>query len=160
MSSGSDHEGARTGGTLFWVAASVGWSVMAYGVYGVIRDAAATRPSSFAAWFVGSALVHDLLIAPAVLAAGAAIVRWVPARDRSMIQATLLISGAAALFAIPFVLRLGGAPGNPSALPRDYGAGLALILVVVWGAAFVGLLVRRTLPRPRSGGKKRFAGRA
>jgi len=48
---------------------------MAFGVWGVFKQASATQPLAFGAYVVGAAVVHDAIIAPLVCLAG-----WLVAR--------------------------------------------------------------------------------
>ena len=59
------------GGRWFWLGLAVGWTVMAYALWGVFADHDATNPPGLARWVLGGALAHDVLIAPAVLLVGA-----------------------------------------------------------------------------------------
>lgn len=118
-------------GRIFWLGLAAGWAVMLFGLAGLLDDAARTHPVNFGFWFLGSALVHDALIAPAVFAVAFTIVRVVPARVRPFLRAGLILSGAVLVVAFP-VIAGPGKPGNPSALPRDYPAGLAAILGIIW----------------------------
>lgn len=118
-------------GKAFWIGAVAGWAVIAFGVFGLLRDAARTRPENFALWFLGSALAHDALIAPLVFLVALGLVKVVPARIRPVIQAGLIVAGSVTVVSLPFVLGRGGATGNPSALPRNYTAGLLIILGVI-----------------------------
>ncbi|MGQ0678629.1 MAG: hypothetical protein ACT4OM_03045 [Actinomycetota bacterium] len=116
---------------LFWPALVVGWGMIGFGLYGTIQEATRTHPGNFALWFVGSALAHDMLLAPAVFALAVLVRKWVPARVRPTIQTGLIVAGSVAVVALPFVLGRGGPAGNPSALPRNYPLGLGLILAAV-----------------------------
>ncbi len=112
---------------------------MLFGLAGLLDDAARTHPVNFGVWFLGSALVHDALIAPAVFALGFAIVRVVPVRVRPFLRTGLILSAAALVVAFP-TIAAPGVPGNPSALPRNYPAGLAVLLGLIWlgtGVMFV-----------------------
>lgn len=138
-------------GRTFWVTLVVGWGVMAYALRGVFVDDHFTHPDDLAKWLVGSALVHDLVVAPAVLVVGWVVHRWVPAQVRGPVQLGLFASGVMALFAYPFVRGYGDVPSNPSALPRDYTEGLLLVLATIWAAVAVAIAAagaRRWL-RPR-----------
>lgn len=128
-------------GKAFWICLAAGWAVIGYGIFGTLRDAARTRPENFALWFVGSAVVHDALIAPVVFLVALGLVRLVSPRIRPVIQAGLIVAGSVTVVSLPFVLGRGGAPGNPSALPRNYTAGLLIILGVI--AAVTALAARR-----------------
>jgi hypothetical protein len=118
-------------GKIFWLGLVAGWAVMLFGLAGLLDDASRTHPVNFGVWFLGSALVHDVLIAPAVFALGFAIVRVVPAGVRPFLRTGLILSAAVLVVAFPMIAGP-GKPGNPSALPRNYPAGLAVILGLIW----------------------------
>jgi hypothetical protein len=134
-------------GRLFWALAVVGWAVIAIGVAGLLRNGARTQPPALARWLVGSAVVHDALIAPVVFGVGLLLARFAPARIRPFLQAGLVITGMLALATFPFVAGFGKSAGNPSALPGSYGPGLLVVLGAVWlGVAALAarsLLLRR-----------------
>ena len=119
-------------GRFFWPLVVVGWGIMTGGVLGLLRNGGRTHPPELATWLVGSAVVHDALIAPAVLAVGLLVARLAPVRVRRFLQAGLAITGMLVLATFPFVGGFGKRPGNPSALPLDYGRGLLVVLCSVW----------------------------
>lgn len=123
--------GREPAGRTFWSCLVLGWAVIAYGVFGVLANASRTHPADFARWFAGSALAHDLLVAPLVFAVGLALSRWIPPRIRPPIQAGLIVAASVSVVALPFVLGLGGPPDNPSALPLNYPGGLATFLALI-----------------------------
>ncbi|MFF3905853.1 hypothetical protein ACFYZJ_07535 [Streptomyces sp. NPDC001848] len=91
-------------------------------------------------WLGGAALLHDLLIAPLVLAAGWLLVRG---RARGPVRGALLTAGALTAVALPVLLRP-GKPANSSVLPLDYPRDWLLALAgVVVGTAMVALLRAR-----------------
>ncbi|WP_199484839.1 hypothetical protein [Actinomadura craniellae] len=112
---------------------AAGIALIGVGAAGLLAHAADTRPAAWAVWFAGAALVHDLLLVPAVLAVGAATT-WIPGPYRRPVQAGLAIGGTVALVALPVVLGYGRRPDNPSVLPLDYGANLLLVLALVAAA--------------------------
>ena len=120
---------------------------MLYGVAGLLADARRTRPAELAAWLVGSAVAHDGLLAPVVFGVGILVARAVPRSIRRFVQAGLVASGMLVAAALPFVGGWGRQPENPSALPGNYGRGLAAVLSVVW--AVVVLLAVREVRRAR-----------
>jgi hypothetical protein len=111
----------------------------------MLRNAGRTKPPELARWLVGSAIVHDGLIAPLVFAAGVLVARAVPPGIRRFVQAGLVITGMLVLATFPFVGGFGKRPGNPSALPLDYGLGLLVVLGSVW--LVVAALAARALVR-------------
>ncbi len=132
MTPGDRHKEEAPPGRLFWPAAAVGWVVMTIGAWGLVSDPHKTRPAESIRFVVGAAIVHDLLLAPAVILAGWGLAKIVPERARGPVQAALIVSGMVALFSVPFVRGYGRVSTNPSILPRNYGGGLAVILAAVW----------------------------
>ncbi len=125
---------------MFWVSAVFGWAVVAYGVRGLLQHHVDTRPANLAKFFVGGALVHDLLFAPAVLVVGVVMARAAPRPARRWLQTGLFVSGCLVLFAYPLVRDYAKVLHNPSSLPHNYTANLAVTVGVVWGAVIVGAL--------------------
>jgi len=144
---------------MFWVSAVLGWAVIAYGVRGLLHHHVDTRPANLAKFFIGGALAHDLLFAPVVLIAGVLLARAVPRPARAWLQAGLLVSGCLALFSYPLVRDYAKVIHNPSSLPHNYTANLAVTIGVVWGAVIVGAVgtaVRRRRSTPTSGKFRRM----
>ncbi len=150
MSTGTQAE-AHAGGPMFWVSAVVGWVVIAAGLRGIFENSIDTRPGNLAAFVVGGALLHDLVVAPLVILAAVVVGRAVPGRARAVVQAALVVSAVVALFSYPLVRAYGLAANNPTSLPHDYATNLLLVLGVVWAVA-AGLAVLRLRAAPRPAG--------
>jgi len=134
-------------GRLFWVTAALGWAVIGWGLRGALIHHIDTRPDELARFFVGSALAHDLLFAPIVLAGGLFIGRLVPAGWRSAVQAFLIVGGTVALFAYPEVRGFAHRLHNPTSLPHNYAANLGLVLGLVAAGIVIGAVAPRRRPR-------------
>jgi len=134
-------EGHRAG-TLFWISAAAGWFVIGVGLRGVILHSIDTRPSNLARFAVGGALLHDLLIAPVVIALGLLLARAVPGRARATVQGALVVTAVLALFSYPLVRAYGLATHNPTSVPHNYTLNLIIVLSVVWAVAAI-LVARR-----------------
>jgi hypothetical protein len=111
---------------------ALGLPVIGYGIRGAVVDAADTHPPELARWVVGAALVHDLVVVPLAAAVALLARRFTPPRAWPPVRAGLAATGMLALVAWPFVRGYGRDPTNPSLLPRNYGAGLAAGIGVVW----------------------------
>ena len=124
-------------GPLFWGSAAAGWALILWGVRGALHHRIDTRPGQLARFLIGGALAHDLVLAPLVLLAGTALARTVRGRWRAPAQAALLVSGTLLLFTYPALRGYGRALHNPTSLPHDYAANLAVVVgaVVVVSAA-------------------------
>jgi hypothetical protein len=131
------------------VGLALGLPVLAYGLLGVLVDADRTHPAELARWVVGSAVATDLLVVPAVIAIGAVARRLTPGPWWPTVRAALMVSGSLVLVAWPFVRGYGDDPANPSLLPRDHAAGLAIAVAVVWALAAAHLAWRRAATRRR-----------
>jgi hypothetical protein len=131
------------------VGLALGLPVIAYGLWGVLVDADRTHPAELARWVVGSAVATDLLVVPAMIAIGALARRATPGPWWPTVRAALMVSGSLVLVAWPFVRGYGDDPANPSLLPRDYPAGLAIAVAVVWALAAAHLAWRRAAARRR-----------
>ena len=136
--------------TMFWASAVLGWAVIAYGVRGLLHHHVDTRPANLAKFFVGGALAHDLLFAPVVLVVGVVLARAAPRPARRWLQAGLLVSGCLVLFSYPLVRDYASVIHNPSSLPHNYTANLAVTLAAVWAAVIAGGLVTAVLHRRAS----------
>lgn len=121
---------------------------MAFGLVSLLSKAAATRPLNFAVFFVGLALVHDLLLAPVTLLAASGVRRVSPRTGRGLLLGSLAVSVIVVLFAVPMLFGWGDQPDNPSFLPRNYALGVAIALASVWGTAAAILVFRVRVRRP------------
>jgi hypothetical protein len=124
----------ETRGRAFWIGLVVGLAVMAYGIAGLVGDAAATRPWKAAGWLVAADLLHDLVLVPLVVTAGWLVGRVVPGPLRWPVRAALV--GTALTLAIGWIpfRGYGRLTDNPSLAPLDYGAGIVAVIAGVWGA--------------------------
>jgi hypothetical protein len=137
-------DGRSRYGPLFAVGLLAGWTAIAFGVVSVSSHAGAVPPLVFAVWVIGLALAHDLVLVPLTDTIGRAADRWIPGRARGPVVGALVASGTIVLCAIPQLL--GSSSGNPSLLPRNTLAGIALVLAIVWTVAMV-IAVRRSRAR-------------
>jgi len=129
---GPAHPAAERRGAGFWISAAVGWAIIGWGIRGALHHHIDTRPRQLVDFFVGGALVHDLLFAPLVLILGLLVARLVPGRWRAPVQTAAIISGCLALFAWPEIRDYAKVNHNPTSLPYNYTANLAVVVAVVW----------------------------
>lgn len=149
--SARDERAARVdGGARFWVGVAIGWVIMGLAIRGLLGDSdAAWR--EWGRWFIGSALLHDFLIAPIVAVVAVVVLKVVPARLRAPVQGGLLATGAVLLFAWPLLRGYGKRADNFSVLPRDYADGVFKVLAVVWTTVVVVAIVSYVRSRSSEG---------
>ena len=135
--------GLHRRGALFWSSAALGWALILWGVRGALHHRIDTRPGQLARFLIGGALAHDLVLAPIVLLVGVALARTIAGRWRAPVQAALVISGTLLLFTYPLLRGYGRALRNPTSLPHNYAANLAVVLgAVAAGTAALAVAVR------------------
>jgi hypothetical protein len=124
------------------------------GLYGVGRLLVGTGLGGLlilAAWLVGAVVLHDAVLAPAVVGVGWTLGRFVPPRARRWLQAFLVAAGLVTVVAIWLVAREGTQEPAKAILQQDYLANLTLLLGLLAGASLLGYLVQRaTSGRVRS----------
>ena len=129
-------------GPLFWCCLAVGSVAMGFGLVSLFSKADATDPLNFTVFFIGLALVHDFMLAPATIATATGLRRASPRASRGLLFGALVVSAVVVLVPAPMLFRWGAQPDNPSFLPRNNALGLGLVLAAVWGVAAVLLLGR------------------
>jgi hypothetical protein len=129
------------------VGLALGVPVVGYGLRGAFVDAGDTHPTELARWVIGAALVHDLVVVPVVAAVALLARRFTPPRAWPPVRAGLAATGIFVVVGWPFVRGYGRDQTNPSLLPRDYGAGLAAAVAVIWLAVAAWLAWRYTPAR-------------
>jgi hypothetical protein len=125
----------------FWPMTIAGMALSAYGLVGLLGDAAIGDTRSWLTYFVGGLLAHDLVWAPLVLIGSVVVVRVVPTRVRPVVQGALIVTGTVLLVAYPVLNGSGRLANNPSILPLDYPRNLLIVLAAVWVVA-AALMVR------------------
>jgi len=131
---------AQTHPFLYWPAMSIGAAVVVYGLARWAPWESSVDLDTYIRWTIGLAVLHDVAVGPVVGVAGLALAALIRPPYRAVVQAGVLVAASTALFAIPFVQGW-GRNSNDSALPRDYGQGLAIVLGLVAVATIVGLVV-------------------
>ena len=128
-----------------WLFLLPGLAAVVYGAQGLLTNGSQTPLRSWLTWFLGSALLNDLVIAPVWIGLGWLSARLLPPAARGAVVVGAAVSGVLTLVALPFVLAKGRDPLNGSFLPRDYGLTLLVLVLAVWAVTAVAavLAVRR-----------------
>ncbi|ADD42659.1 hypothetical protein [Stackebrandtia nassauensis] len=111
----------------------------AWGAAGLLAEQSPADLTGLAVWLGMAVAVHDGLLAPLSLLAGALAwraLRPLPRPVRQFTTGGLLVAGTLALLALPLLIRY-PVVSNPTALPQSYGSNLGWLLVTVLGATGV-----------------------
>jgi hypothetical protein len=125
---------------------------MLLGLYGVGRLLVGTgfvELLLLAGWLVGAVLLHDAVLAPAVVAVGWGLGRVVKPRARRWLQGFLIASGLVTVVAIWLIARRGTQEPAKAILQQDYLANLTLLLGLIAGVSLLGYLVQVAADRTR-----------
>ncbi len=121
-----------TPGRGFWIGIAVGAPVMVYGAAELIGQAGWPRARDVAVWLGGGLLVHDVLLAPLVIAAVWAVGTVFPADLRAPIRAGILGSALVIAIGWPALRGSGNRPDNRTVHPLDYSTAVLTALALVW----------------------------
>jgi hypothetical protein len=130
-------------GRWFWAGLVAGAAIIAYGVLGAIGQQADTQPPQLLRFAVGTALAHDLILAPVVTVIGVALARVLPSWLRGPVRGALALTGIVVLFAYPLLRAFGRHPLNDSTLPQDYPRNVAIVVALIWLGAVAMVALRR-----------------
>lgn len=137
-------EGSSRYGPVFWAGVGLGWVSIVFGVSSAWSHMSPAPRTNFALFLVGSAVVHDAIVAPITIIVGTVVARRAPRLARAAIGGALIVSATITLAAWPAVRRYGQLPDNPSLLPNAAGIGLLIIVAGVWAVAGVKILRARS----------------
>ncbi len=124
-------EGDLRPGPLAWATIALGWAVMGVALLGAAGDDRLGGLGSWGRWLVGAAVVHDLIVLPAVLGAGWLLTRLVPTPWRVPVRTALVVALVVTVSVWPIARRWGARADNPSILPLPVGRNLAIMVVVL-----------------------------
>jgi hypothetical protein len=102
-----------------------------FGVYRLFTQIPLSSLVALGVWLLAALLIHDGLLAPAVVGLGLLLRRFVPDRGRRYLQAALLMGALIAVVALPMIYLQGSQPAVKALLLRNYGLNLTLILGVI-----------------------------
>ncbi|MCF6737153.1 hypothetical protein [Blastococcus sp. KM273129] len=125
-----------------WLFLVPGFAAVGWGVVGLLGAGDRVPLDAWALWFVGSALLHDLVIAPLVVLAGFLLHRFLPRPARAPVAVGLVVAGSLVAVGLVFALDPGDVQ-EPGFLPQDsYGVNLLLVVAGVLAVAAVWAAVR------------------
>jgi len=121
-----------TPGRGFWIGLAVGLPVMVYGAAELIGQAGWPRAGDVAVWLGGGLLLHDLLLAPLVIAVVWAVGTVFPSGLRAPVRAGILGSALVVAIGWPALRGYGNRPDNRTIHPLDYSTAVLTAIALVW----------------------------
>lgn len=124
---------------------------MAYGAWLLLSRQDLGQVVEVMIWLAAAVVIHDGILAPAVLALGWLGGRLLPRAVARGAVTVLMLLGPVTLVAIPVLGRFGAKPDNPTLLDRDYVQGLlvfAILCVCAGVAVALGELRSRQTTQP------------
>ncbi|HZP31140.1 MAG TPA: hypothetical protein VFC99_19480 [Acidimicrobiia bacterium] len=144
-----DHPGAG-----LWIGLALGAPVMAYGAIELVRHSSLRRAFDVAAFAGGGVVVHDLVVAPLVVAAVWLVGRLVPPPLRTPVRAGILGSALVVALAWPPLAGYGDRADNATVHPLDYTTAVLTVLAALWIAvACWGAIAALRARRSRGGSR-------
>ncbi|MFC4786251.1 hypothetical protein ACT8ZV_17370 [Nocardioides sp. MAHUQ-72] len=142
------------------VTGAVGVLLGAYGAWLLLSRQDASRIVDAATWLAAGVVLHDVVLAPLVVALAAIGARALPWAARGPATVALVVLGSVTLLAVPVLGRFGARADNPTLLDRPYVAGWLVLATLVVVAAAVATVVRarRAAAGPSRGRRPRVPG--
>lgn len=113
------------------ILAAAGILLGLFGVYRLFTQIPLSSLVALGVWLLAALLIHDGLLAPAVVGLGLLLRRFVPDRGRRYLQAALLMGALVTVVALPMMYLRGSQPPVKALLLRNYGLDLTLILGLI-----------------------------
>jgi len=131
------------------VAFVVGAALVAYGGYELGTETSWSSLRAALTWLAGGVLLHDGVLVPLTMLAGAAAAKFLPGAYRGLVQGAFVVSAMVTLALLPLLSGNGLDARDPSQQPLAYGRNLLLVLAGVWALTGV-LTLRRYVVRRRA----------
>lgn len=123
---------------------AVGVGLALWGLW-LMRDFTREQLTSEAFWLAGGVVLHDAVLAPAVVLLGYGASRLLPGHFRSSAATAFLIWATLTIVFLPVLSGQGGKAGNDTILGRPYVLSwIAMTAVLVAYAVVAGLIRRRS----------------
>jgi hypothetical protein len=134
----------------FWIGLLLGTPLMVYGAVELVQQAGWPRSFGVARWFAGGILLHDLVVAPIVLAVVWLIGRWTPPAVQTPLRVAVLGSALIVAIGWPGLRGYGNKADNATIHPLDYGPAALTLLALLW----IGALAWSAWRLARPGGRR------
>jgi hypothetical protein len=132
------------------ILAVVGIGLATYGISQLLTQIPRQTLVLLALWLIGALIIHDVLLAPAVIGVGAALRLYVPDRGRRYLQFALIMAAIVTVIAVPMIYRAHTQPPAKALLLQDFGINLTVLLAAIGCGTLIAYAIRvardRSLP--------------
>ena len=126
---------------------AVGVAVGVYGAFLLVSRVSTDSLVNSGVWLAAGVVLHDVVLAGAVLAVGAVVTRLLPTPVRLPAVVALVVVGSLTVVAFPVLGRFGAKADNPTLLDRPYlGSWLVLLAVTAVLVGLAGVVRARRRP--------------
>jgi hypothetical protein len=122
--------------------AASGVLVALYGMVMLVLKVPAGNLLWVVVWLVALVLIHDGILAPAIVGLGWGLRRSVPDRGRRYLQTALIAAAMITVISVPMILLRGSQPPAKALLLQNYGLHLLLLLGLIGIVTLVAYAVR------------------
>ena len=114
----------------------------------LLSDDGFDRLRSTALWLAGVVVLHDAVLAPAVVILGVVAARTLPRRYRAVAAVTFLVWGTLTITVANVLVGVGGKPDMDSLLNRPYVTAWLVLTALLLGGAMVTTFFRSRQDQP------------
>jgi hypothetical protein len=120
---------------------ALGVAAVVWGAW-LLSDDGFTRLRSTALWLAGVVVLHDVVLAPAVVILGVVAARTLPGRHRAVAAVTFLVWGTLTIAVANVLAGVGGKPDMDSLLNRPYITAWLLVTALLLGGGVATAYIR------------------
>ncbi|HET9871609.1 MAG TPA: hypothetical protein VFP89_03305 [Propionibacteriaceae bacterium] len=130
--------------------AVIGIGLAGYGLSQLLTQVPSRSVILLGLWLVVAFLIHEGVLAPAVVAVGWLLRRYLRDRARRYLQFALILAAMITVIAVPLIYRSNREPPSKALLRQDFSANLALLLagIGILTLAAYAIAVARSRSRP------------
>jgi hypothetical protein len=134
-----------------WVLVGAGVASVAYGAWLLVTRQSAAHAMDTLLWLAGGVILHDLVLAPVVVALGWVAVPLLPICARAPAVVGGIVLGTLTLTVVPVLGGFGRRADNPTLLDRDYAAGWVAVAAAEVAAVVAASVLRSRHARTTKG---------
>jgi hypothetical protein len=115
--------------------ATAGLLLALFGVFRLLTEIPVRSLILLGIWLLAALIVHDAVVAPAIVGVGWVLRRAIPDRERGYLQSVLIMIALVTVVAAPMIVLRGSQPPVKALLLRDYAANLVLLIGAIIAVA-------------------------